>query len=140
MFYQAPNSRQAKGTTMNLSALVKRSATLALSVSLAGAGVTAAAQYGLHYTLPNHTLSITTSDTPPPPTPVLHMSATTDRTRPSDRYIRAVLRAGGIPPCKWEDGYGQRGMCAWDDGTGDSIVNVPTGVNAQKRVVVLIER
>lgn len=130
---------------MNLSALVKRSATVALSVSLAGAGATAAAQHGLHYVTPSHTVAITTSDTAPR---TLRMSDTdtTDRTPPTDRYIRAVLRTGGIPPCKWEDGSGQRGPCVWDAVTmgnrsgGDAVVFVPTGTNAQKRMVVLINR
>ena len=74
--------------------------------------------------------------------------ATATREMPSDRYIRAVLRSGGIPPCKWEDGSGQRGPCAIDFATfgsnpnadGDLVVFVPTGVNAQKRMVTLINR
>jgi hypothetical protein len=74
--------------------------------------------------------------------------ATATREMPSDRYIRAVLRSGGIPPCKWEDGSGQRGPCAIDFATfgahpnadGDLVVMVPTGTNAQKRMVTLINR
>lgn len=75
-------------------------------------------------------------------------SITAQREMPSDRYIRAVLRSGGIPPCKWEDGSGQRGPCAIDFATfgsnpnadGDLVVFVPNGVNAQKRMVTLINR
>lgn len=75
-------------------------------------------------------------------------STTAQREMPSDRYIRAVLRSGGIPPCKWEDGSAQRGPCAIDFSTwgsnpnpnGDLIILVPTGTNAQKRMVTLINR
>ncbi len=133
---------------MNLSSILKRSAVLALTAALMGGEATALAQHGLHYTLPNHTLSITTTDTPPTPLGTRWVSNTTTRPLPSDRYIRAVLRAGGIPPCRWEDGSGQRGSCVIDFATfgsnpnadGDVVVLVPTGINAQKRTVVLINR
>lgn len=60
----------------------------------------------------------------------------------ANKFIRAH---GGIPPCKWEDGSGQPGMCLWDgatmgNGKGDTVVMVPTKPGRDKRAVVLINR
>jgi hypothetical protein len=55
----------------------------------------------------------------------------------ANKYIRAW---GGIPPCTWEDGMGQPGMCYWDGGdpnTGTSYIAVPTMPGHDKRIVVL---
>lgn len=45
----------------------------------------------------------------------------------------------GIPPCREEDGSGQRAMCVWDDGRGNVIVNI-SRKGTDDRTVVLIDR
>lgn len=70
----------------------------------------------------------------------------TDAEAATQAQINAYIRSeGGIPPCKWEDGSGQPGMCLWDarkrgNGKGDVVVLVPTKPGHDKRVVVLINR
>lgn len=64
---------------------------------------------------------------------------------PTSAEIIKVRELGGIPPCKHEDGSGQRGICWFDsrvrgNGDGDVIVLVPAKGQDDKRVVVLINR
>mgnify|MGYP001584301716 CR=1 FL=1 len=133
---------------MNLSSILKRSASIAVSVALAGGATTAVVQeMGLAWTTPTHTVRVTTTDAPVQATTRAARPVDTDSDRATDRLIRAIKRAGGVPPCKWEDGYGQTGACVWDGatfgngaGNPDVIAWVPSGVNAQKRPVVLINR
>lgn len=122
---------------LSISPLVKHSAAMALIVSLAAGAATYAAQSGLHVTTPEHRISVTTSDT----VETLEMSrAATRAARPTTGHIRIVKSLGGIPPCREEDGSGQVGVCYWNDGTGDAIVNVPVGPNRDKRPVILVNR
>lgn len=61
----------------------------------------------------------------------------------SQSQINAYIRSkGGIPPCKYEDGSGQPGLCYWDGSKrgnkkGAQIVNVPTKPGHDKRAVIL---
>lgn len=56
-----------------------------------------------------------------------------------NKYIRFW---GGIPPCTWEDGYGQPGKCYWDasergNGQGYDLIAIPTMPGHDKRIVIL---
>lgn len=74
---------------------------------------------------------------------VLHATKTEAASQKQvNQYIRSH---GGIPPCTWEDGSGQPGMCLWDgrkrgNGKGDVVVLIPTKPGHDKRVVVLVNR
>jgi hypothetical protein len=72
--------------------------------------------------------------------------ATQDAVATSQATVNRFIRdAGGIPPCKWEDGSGQPGICFFDSRVrgnkkGDVIVLVPVKGADDKKVVVLINR
>lgn len=56
-----------------------------------------------------------------------------------NQYIRAN---GGIPPCRYEDGSNQPGMCYWDastrgNGLGTDFIAIPTTPGHDKRIVSL---
>lgn len=72
-------------------------------------------------------------------------NAEADADRPTNSEIAKVRALGGIPPCKWEDGSGQNGICWWDSRNrgnrdGDVVVLVPVKGADDKKVVVLINR
>lgn len=77
---------------------------------------------------------------------VVGLSGTDNAEAATQQQINQYIRANhGIPPCKWEDGSGQPGMCVWHGNKfgnkkGDTVVLVPTKPGHDKRVVVLINR
>lgn len=61
-------------------------------------------------------------------------AAKVNNTPAENQMIRDL---GGIPPCKWEDGSGQPGMCYFVDDSKVHLINVPTTPGADKRSVII---
>lgn len=70
-------------------------------------------------------------------------AASADTSPTISQDIRTVRALDGIPPCKYEDGSGQRGACVWLDSRdgkieGNHVLNVPNGKD--KRAILFPSR